>query len=587
MPKSSFILLASFILFWPIAVGRSADPVTVPWSSKKFGPDGPWQAVSVQIGSDAQALNLYPGGTWQSYILEMSGCNGTSVCYAEDAGSIFNAEASTTFVGGEVEFPAPADFSKGVLDIQGVLTTMSPNSAFSSDDFSVGGISVESVDMALFKSLTARLPDGSTYPIEVGSMSLGNGDVNQTFSQDNKPGINYTMLPAALWTHGITNSNSWGMHIGSVQPAVSPSLILGGYDQIHVLSPVSTMSGSAGTIDLLDIEINVVQGASPFKANFTSLPGLLANDNTTIQTAGFLTIAIEPLVPYLSLPKSTCDAIASQLPVTYQSKYGLYFWDTTDPLYELIVSSASALVFIFRKDGSNAENITISIPFLLLNLTLTEPIISPNTQYFPCNAREDDDAYHLGRAFLQVAFIGANLNSKVWWLAQAPGPDSTTTSVIKTIKDADTTITPSESDWTVSWSRSWNALSYDASSSATASTILASSSSSSSGTSSAMTTATTSSLSTGAKAGIGAGVGISALAAILGSALYFMRRHRTRSNISYSGSANPTMSVTSDGYHDPNALPGELEGLATMPVIQDYYKPSTMQDRAELAAEGN
>jgi len=33
--------------------------------------------------------------------------------------------------------------------------------------------------------------------------------------------------------------------------------------------------------------------------------------------------------PYIYLPRSSCDAIAAKLPVSYNSDLGLYFWDTT------------------------------------------------------------------------------------------------------------------------------------------------------------------------------------------------------------------------------------------------------------------
>ncbi len=69
---------------------------------------------------------------------------------------------------------------------------------------------------------------------------------------------------------------------------------------------------SGGTIDPIDIEINVVEGASPW--NFT-----LASRNSSID--GSFAIGISSISPYFYLPSSTSDAIA----VAFQSKYGLYF----------------------------------------------------------------------------------------------------------------------------------------------------------------------------------------------------------------------------------------------------------------------
>ena len=39
-------------------------PQAVQWSSKSYGPDGPWHDVTVSIGAPAQAVDLLPGGEW-------------------------------------------------------------------------------------------------------------------------------------------------------------------------------------------------------------------------------------------------------------------------------------------------------------------------------------------------------------------------------------------------------------------------------------------------------------------------------------------------------------------------------------------
>jgi hypothetical protein len=175
---------------------------------------------------------------------------------------------------------------------------------------------------------------------------------------------------------------------------------------LPMMVPPCTQQGGPGPIDLLDIIINVVDGASPW--NFTSRQGLLSAGNSSIGAA--LSVEINPLAPYLNLPMSTCDAIASQLPVAYRAKYGLYFWNTNDPQYWKIVSSASVLSFVFRRSESNDQNVTINIPFTLLNLTIEAPLTSIPTPYFPCNA-QSYRKYSLGRTFLQAAFLGVNWNA--------------------------------------------------------------------------------------------------------------------------------------------------------------------------------
>lgn len=134
---------------------------------------------------------------------------------------------------------------------------------------------------------------------------------------------------------------------------------------------------------------------------------------------------MNPGAPYLYLPNSTCAAIAQHLPVTYNFGKALYFWNVSDPHYARIVTSPTYLSFVFR--GSSG-NLTIKVPFQLLNLTLEAPLVSTNTAYFPCQPpRGPECRYSLGRAFLQAAFIGVNWSiagESQWFLAQAPGPNT-------------------------------------------------------------------------------------------------------------------------------------------------------------------
>jgi len=53
-------------------VADNIIPQAVQCLSKSYGPDGPWHAVTVNIGTPAQALDLLPGGEWSSYVLAPS-----------------------------------------------------------------------------------------------------------------------------------------------------------------------------------------------------------------------------------------------------------------------------------------------------------------------------------------------------------------------------------------------------------------------------------------------------------------------------------------------------------------------------------
>ena len=60
------------------------QPYVVVWNTTSYGPDGPWQAVTVQIGGSQ--VNLYPSGIWETIVNSDAMCAGTGTCLAAAAG---------------------------------------------------------------------------------------------------------------------------------------------------------------------------------------------------------------------------------------------------------------------------------------------------------------------------------------------------------------------------------------------------------------------------------------------------------------------------------------------------------------------
>jgi hypothetical protein len=133
----------------------------------------------------------------------------------------------------------------------------------------------------------------------------------------------------------------------------------------------------------------------------------------------------EQTIPHY-LPLQTCKGLAKVLPIYFDQDTQYYLWNTSDSLYAQLITSPSYLGFVFPPAPGTSENVEIKVPFRLLNLTLTSPIVSSPVQYFPCQAptRNANSGlqYALGRAFLKDAFVGWNTRTSVGWLAQAPGP---------------------------------------------------------------------------------------------------------------------------------------------------------------------
>lgn len=249
---------------------------------------------------------------------------------------------------------------------------------------------------------------------------------------------------------GAAPSISYGLHMGSVEPNVTGSLVLGGYDSSRCLT--DPIVSSVDTVLLRSIALNVSSGGHAYlDSDEAYIPDLLRVNGST---ANSLSVHPRPGVPLLYLPEDTCDAIASHLPVTYSSELELYLWDTDSQAFEDIVSSPHHLDFTFSSD--NGDDKTISVPFALLNLTLTTPLVSTATQYFPCKPWTTEvTGYTLGNAFLQSAFLAQNWQTNKLFLAQAPGPDFLSASIQK-IGHEDETITPARNppSWQDSWSSS-------------------------------------------------------------------------------------------------------------------------------------
>ena len=284
---------------------------------------------------------------------------------------------------------------------------------------------VQNLSIALIDNFSMIYPDGSEYPLQIGQLSLVSPTSNQSFpGSAGRPTINASFLTGSLYSQNVINSSSYGLHVGSAALGPRLSLWLGGYDASRIVGPVSVqiVIGNWWVIDLLDIGIGVDHGASPFP--HASQYGILADGNSSIHKS--IPVAMNPLAPYLALLDSTCAAIAKHLPVTYQAKYGLYFWNVDDHQYERIVSSPSYLRFTFRASGLPTASFEIKVPFQLLNLNLGPPLIEKATAYFPCQPPQDNSMYSLGRAFLQAAFLGVDWieTPGKWYLAQAPGPNT-------------------------------------------------------------------------------------------------------------------------------------------------------------------
>ena len=560
------------LLFFAVAgqislIAAKYGAYNVVWNTThSYGPDGPWNVVTVGLGSDSNNeplsyIDLYPGGIWESMINTQAFCggSGSASCPAASAG-LYDYKNSLTAIQNVSGSAGVWQWkSQDALNYSGTAKDMVDTMVLStqSGPFTITNSTITAVDASQIE-----LPDGTNYSIEVGTLSLGApGNGLQPFED-----LEGQTIPGQLANEDAISSNSFGLHVGSASLNQAGSLTYGGYDQSRVLGEVGAFDlgiGNEMLPSLLDIELGVENGTSPFGANVVT--GLLKLNESF---NGVQPAVINPILSYLFMSPQTCAAIAQNLPVTFQPKIGLYTWNTLDPQYRSIVSSPSYLALVFQNSG--AGNLTIKVPFQLLNLTLEPPIVSHPQQYFPCRpfqANGGSGNYFLGRAFLQAAFISINWGINKWFLAQAPGPGVGPANT-QEIGPNDTSINSDPiSNFAATWSKDWTPLSKSSSvssnntSSNNASSNNASSNNASSNNASSNSIGSPKAnpskvLSINAKTIIGVGVSVGALA-IAGVALFvYLRRRRPVAPIQENGQG-------ADSTVDPNAV---YEKEETRPV---------------------
>lgn len=395
------LLVRIFVLSWACLLAcRAATPRVVQplWSYQvqglsPIGPDGPWQAVLVDY------TGLVTGGLLASYLDNESSNvvpSEPGLQYPQGNGDTLRASDSWnnfTGVGTGIDTLVSMVAFPGSLYIN---TTV-----FVSDSWSIG------------------LPTGRKYRLNAGTLEL--------YLK------NSSNILGGLKARGLIDTMSWSTHIGSVPHQLPGSCMLGGYDPNRAIGAAAVSNAVSKSdseyIDhlfLLDTILGVEKGGSPFppeeQITATTPRSVWDGARTSNIAAGApydaYVVKIRPSSPGIYLPKQTCANIAKLLPVTWRPDIGYYTWNIDDPRYKNIITSPTYLGFVFS--DQTTKNITIKVPFPLLNLTLESPIVDTPTPYFPCHPTEAIAV--LGRAFLQAAFYAANYETNIAYLAQAPGP---------------------------------------------------------------------------------------------------------------------------------------------------------------------
>lgn len=236
------LLLLGYLL--PSLAQSGSFPLQIPASNHVYGPDGPWQAVSVQLGNPAQSLDLFPGGVFQSYILTKQLCHNITVNPC-GSGGWFDPETSDTIDDTSIGFEIRDNGTWDSLWTNGAMLFSYDNPTSIRDQLQIAGltlpVTVANFSATMFPNITTMYPDGN-YPLQVGELSLG-PTINMSFAEGHQiPSINASLIPGTLAAQGIVPSNSFGLHIGigAEELKLDLSLWLGGFDASAIVGPVSS-----------------------------------------------------------------------------------------------------------------------------------------------------------------------------------------------------------------------------------------------------------------------------------------------------------------------------------------------------------
>ncbi|KAG9517373.1 hypothetical protein KCU93_g8813, partial [Aureobasidium melanogenum] len=408
-------IVSIWALLSAIQISTAQQYLAVNWSSTTYGPDGPWNAITIKVGgnqnssniaSEQVSVDLLVGSYYASYIPSSSACRP----YGPQCGTGGEWDPDTS-----VPSSSPPNIwdAPSAVNITGTVypAAVTIGSAEKQQ-------TIYDVDLATIDAFSVDYPNQKTAAPELGFFALNSGnDQSAQALNYNKDGVDPWIVAGALYNQSIIPSYSYGLQIGSAALDYGGSLILGGYDKGRAIGPYTSYAGYSAM--LLDISINVETGSSPFP--FGNASGLLMN---ILGQPDSLIVKVDPMPPGLHLPAQTCSALAEKLPIYFDQTTQYYLWNTSDPSYETIINSPAYLGFHFTPAPGDDANVTIKVPFKLLNLTLTSPVVSSSVQYFPCMPfnMPRGDQWRLGRAFLQGAFLGYNTQTNTMWLAQAPGP---------------------------------------------------------------------------------------------------------------------------------------------------------------------
>ncbi|KUJ11683.1 acid protease [Mollisia scopiformis] len=368
-------------------------PLSIPPSQEFDGDDGPWSTFTIQIGSPPQSVKvLISTYATQTWAIAEEGCGSGDPTDCDTLrGGLYNYSASTTWV------PNLANLTTQIYGL-GLESNLgySGNGRYGFDDITLGfqgsgGPTLKNQTVAGVATKDFFMGIFGLKPLSSNFTSFN--DPIPSFMQNLK---NQSMIPSTSWAYTAGNQYHSSEVLGS--------LTLGGYDASRFIP--NNLSFNFSTNDQPDLAVQVT--------SITSLNSS-SNDPTILLSTPIITY-LDSTVPYLYLPLSTCDLVASTFGLTYNTTTQLYTISNTQ--HTLLVAQNPTINFTLTRPDSLGSPINLVFSYQAFALQATWPLVDTPTLYFPMKIANDSSQYRLGRAFFQETYVIADYERRNFSISQ-------------------------------------------------------------------------------------------------------------------------------------------------------------------------
>jgi hypothetical protein len=349
------------------------------------GNDGRWSSFIVRIGTPEQNFAILPSTAGHETIIPMpEGCTADDPTNCAELRGVypFNGETATGF-----QTNASSTWNSiglYTLDL-GDRLGLDGNGLYGLEK--VGLQLQNSNGLTLDGQVVAGIATKNHY---IGSFGLGPKPSNFSTYDNPVPSFMRTLRDKRM-----VPSLSYGYTAGAAYaiPQRYGSLTLGGYDASRFVDNTQTF---------------------PFNKDDSIVlsPGLqkITATSTLLGTRSFLNSAIlaviDSTLPYIWLPRESCDSFAEAFGLTFDEATELYI--VNDTIHKQLQSLKPSVTFSLGNDANPANLINIILPYAALDLQASDPIFPNATNYFPIRRAANEAQYTLGRAFLQEAYVVAD-----------------------------------------------------------------------------------------------------------------------------------------------------------------------------------